>query len=140
MNEQLTPGMQRRVQELQRYLCAMETGDVNTLCTVLSEAEHDHELERMILEVNAFYQDEDSTTASPADVALAQQLLLNALSTIRTEEISVQSLNEQVVSPSTRKATTQVLPAKKLTPQKWYRTRRNRIVAAVAAVLLVLML
>ncbi len=171
MNEQLTPNM-RRVQVLHRYMCAMESGDVDTIATVLSEAEHDHALERMILEVNEVYQHEDQTIAQPADVALVQQLLLNTIPAVRadrTEETPVQSLNRKdspVYTPSyavldpasesadafsttnlqvlkalpARKATTQVLPARKIAPQKWYRTRRNWIIGAVAAVLIALVL
>jgi hypothetical protein len=173
MSEQLTPGTQRHIQVLQRYMGAMEHGDIDTLVTVLTEAEQDETLGRMILEVNEMYQQEDQTQVESSDVALAQQLLRNAMpamNTTRTEgEVSVQSLNgndsridtlsyaalDTVSEPGevlnasqvhvlqsvpARKAPTQVLPAKKATTQKWYRTRRAWLIAAVVTVLLALVL
>src|SRR5258708_2591910 len=95
MDEQLTPGMQQRVQVLQRYMRAMERGDVDTITTVLNEAEQDQALERMILEINEVYQYEDQALVQPADVALARQMLLNAvpaMSTVATEEMVAPSL------------------------------------------------
>ena len=172
MNEQLTPDGQRYVQVLQRYMLAMESGDTNSMATVLREAEQDRALERMILEVNDFYQQEDHTLAAPADVALVQQLLLNTIPAMREKEtvgISTQS-SDSNVSPvyaqsrvmletvsepektqdtihqqtskrlQARKAPTQVLPSKKIAPRKWYQTRRNWMLAAIAAVLVALLL
>ena len=175
MNEQLTPDMQQHVEVLHRYICAMESGDIDSMTAVLSEAEQDHVLERMILEVNEVYQHEDQTTVQPADVALVQQLLntMPAVRAARTEEIPVQSLARndspaqgdrkgsplphvalnttsepaEVLSTAYHqaplkvlKATTQVLPARKIASQKWYYRRRNWMVAAVAAVLIALVL
>ena len=76
MNEQLTPDTQKHIQDLQRYMLAMESGDIDSIATVLREAERDRALERMILEVNDFYQQEDHTLAEPAYAAQVQQLLL----------------------------------------------------------------
>jgi len=172
MNEQLTPDGQRYVQVLQRYMLAMESGDTNSMATVLREAEQDRALERMILEVNDFYQQEDRTRAQPADVALVQQLLLNTIPAMREKEtvgISTQSSDskvspvyaqsrvmlETVSEPEktqdtihqqtskrllARKAPTQVLPSKKIAPRKWYQTRRNWMLAAIAAALVALLL
>jgi hypothetical protein len=172
MNEPLTSAVQQRVQVLHRYMCAMESGDVDTIATVLRQAEHDDALEHMILEVNEVYQQEDHTIVRPADVALAQQHLFTAIPALRaagTEGRPKQSLNgkESLVdtqshpvldttsgpaeAPGTshqqvlkalpaRTAPTQILPAPKIAPQNWYRTRRNWMVAAVAAVLVVLLI
>jgi hypothetical protein len=176
MNEQLTPAMQRRIQVLQHYMRAMESGDVDAIAAVLNEAEQDRALERMILEFNEVYQHEDHTLVSPADVALVQQHLtaILAVKAAATEEAPVQSLDSKdspdyTLSPPpyvaldnapepegegvhnithqqvhkalpARKAPIQVLPARQMTPQKWYRTRRNWVVAAVAAVLIALLL
>lgn len=172
MNEQLTPDGQRHVQVLQRYMLAMESGDTNSMATVLREAEQDRALERMILEVNDFYQQEDHTLADPADVSLVQQFLLNTIPAMREKETvvtSIQSLDSKVSpvyaqspvmletvsepekTPETihqqtskrlqaRKAPTQVLPSRKIAPQKWYQTRRNWILAAIAAILVALLL
>ena len=172
MNEQLTPDGQRHVQVLQRYMLAMESGDTNSMAAVLREAEQDRALERMILEVNDFYQQEDHTLAEPADVALVQQLLLNTIPAMREKETvgtSTQS-SDSKVSPvyaqsrvmletvsepektqdtihqqtskglKARKAPTQVLPSKKIAPRKWYQTRRNWMLAAIAAVLVAVLL
>ena len=75
MKEQLTPDAQRHLQVLQRYMLAMETGDIDAMALVLREAEQDSALEHMIFEVNDFYQQEDLTIADSADVNLALQLL-----------------------------------------------------------------
>lgn len=172
MNEPLTPAVQQRVQVLHRYMCAMESGDVDTIATVLSQAEHDDALAQMILEVNAVYQQEDHTTPQPADIAQAQQLLFTTIPALKDTQTAgrpVQSLNgktslvdteshavlnttsgppealstpdhQAIKAPSARKAPAQVLPAQKITPQKWYRARRNWMIAAVAAVLIVLLI
>src|SRR5258708_19709154 len=83
MNEPLTPAVQQRIQILHRYMCAMESGDVDTIATVLSQAEQDDALEHMILEANEVYQREDQTIVRPADVALAQQLLFTTIPALR---------------------------------------------------------
>ena len=83
MNEQLTPDAQRHLQVLQRYMLAMESGDIDSMSLVLREAERDSALEKMILEVNDFYQQEDHTVADAVDVMQAQQLLHD---TLRSDE------------------------------------------------------
>ncbi len=172
MNEQLTPDIQKHIQDLQRYMLAMESGDIDSMATVLREAEQDRALERMIQEVNDFYQQEDHTLAEPAYVAQVQQLLLNTIPAMRaagTEEVPLHSQDKiestvSVGSPSNqdrdlepeealittnqqalktmpaRNAPTQVLPPGKIAPQKWYRSRRNQLVAAIAAILVALLL
>ena len=172
MNEQLTPAMQRRAQVLQRYLCAMESGDIDTIATVLNEAEQDSALEQMILEINAVYQFEDLAAVQSADVAMIRQIFLNTLPEVqatRTEELVAQPRDQKdipVYAPSqvaleeipdsaeetvatgrpalkalpVRRATIQVLPARKVAQRKWYRAPRSWMVAAIAAVLIVLVL
>lgn len=148
MNEQLTPAMQWRTQVLQRYLCAMESGDVDTIATVLSEAEQDQALERMILEINEVYQFEDHTLVQPADIAMIQQQLFpNTLPSqvVLNEapepvEVSGAAARPALKALPVRRATTQVLPARKVAPRKWYRAPRSWMVAAIAAVLIVLVL
>ena len=173
MNERLTPDTQQHLQVLQRYMLAMESGDIDSMAIVLCEAEQDRALENMILEVNDFYQLEDHTIAEPADVMLVKQRLLNTIPAMRENEPSVrtsaqssdsnvnpvytqtQGMLETVSEPenapdtihqqtSTRsqakKVPTQVLPSRKIAPQKWYQTRRNWLLAAIAAVLVALLL
>jgi hypothetical protein len=173
MNEQLTPDAQRHFQVLQRYMLAMENGDIDSMAIVLHEAEQDRALENMILEVNDFYQQEDHTITEPADVTLAQQLLHSTLPAMRENASSVgtsaqsssskvnpvntqtrvmlATVSEPVNTPDTihqltstrsqaRKAPTQVLPSRKIAPQKWYRSRRNWLLAAIAAILIALLL
>src|SRR5438552_4454553 len=91
MNERLTPDAQRHIQVLQRYMLAMESGDIDSMAIVLREAEQDRALENMILEVNDFYRLEDHTIAEPADVTLAQQRLLNTIPAMREHEPSVRT-------------------------------------------------
>ncbi len=146
MNEQLTPDVQRQLQVLQRYMLAMEKGDIDTIANILHEAERDRSIENMVLAVNDFYQQEDHTTVDATDVMAIQQLL-------RTTIPATQNLEETVPErtatslhqlPSTtsqvKKAPTQVLPSRKLAPQKWYRSRRNWLLAAIAAALVALLL
>ncbi len=172
MNEQLTPDRQRHLQVLERYMLALERGDADSMAIVLREAEQDHALERMILEVNDFYQQEDHTLAEPADVALAQQLLLNTIPAMREkgtmgtlkqssdskespvyaqsrvmpETVSEREKTQDTLHQQTskglqvRRGPTQVLPSKKVPPQKWYQTRRNWMLAAIAAVLVAVLL
>ena len=49
MKERLTPDTQRHIQVLQRYMLAMESGDIDSMAIVLCEAEQDRALENMIL-------------------------------------------------------------------------------------------
>ena len=160
MNEQLTPEAQRHLQVLQRYMLAMESGDIDSMALVLREAERDPALEKMILEVNDFYQQEDHTVADAVDIMQAQQLLhdaipatsQNAVPAFSSESIEIpESVSDPEMAPDTihslvnsgsqaKKAPTQVLPSRKIAPQKWYQTRRNWFLAAIAAILVALLL
>ena len=173
MNEQLTPDAQRHLQVLQRYMLAMESGDIDSMAIVLREAEQDRTLENMLFEVNDYYQQEDHTMVEAADVSLAQQILLNTIPAMRENASStgasaqssssnvnlvytqtqgmLETMSEPENTPDTihqltstrsqaKKAPTQVLPSRKIAPQKWYQTRRNWLLAAIAAVLVALLL
>jgi len=94
MNEDLTPHMQQRVQFLHRYASALERGDIDAVAAVLHEAEGDHVLDRIILEMNAVYQDEDHIALDLADVAQVHNLLFNLLlSQGTTGKATVQALS-----------------------------------------------
>ncbi len=173
MNEQLTPDARRHLQVLQRYMLAMESGDMDSMAVVLREAEQDRTLENMLFEVNDFYQQEDHAIAGAADITLAQQFLHSTIPAMRENESSmetaahspssnVNSIHTQTMgmletvsepdkSPDTiyqltstksqaKKAPTQVLPSRKIAPQKWYQTRRNWLLGAIAAVLVAMLL
>ena len=173
MNEQLTPDAQRHLQVLQRYMLAMESGDMDSMAIVLREAEQDRTLENMLFEVNDFYQQEDHTIAEAADITLAQQFLHSTIPALRDNESSVvaaahspsnnvnpmyiqpegmlETVSEPEKTPDTiyqltntksqaKKAPTQVLPSRKIAPQKWYQTRRNWLLGAIAAVLVAVLL
>lgn len=64
-----------REQAVHRYTSALERGDFETVATVLAEAEHDAELERMIVEVNEVLEDEHEAAAAEHDAAQVQALL-----------------------------------------------------------------
>jgi hypothetical protein len=159
MNEQLTPAVRRRAQVLQRYIRAMESGDIDSIASTLSEAEQDQALERMLLEVNEVYQHEDHTNVQPAEVTRVQQIISEAaqaracreslVDAPSSAEIAALSEPAEVVdtpydpalnAPPARRAPVQVLPARKIAAQKWYRTPRTWIFAAVAALLIALLL
>jgi hypothetical protein len=104
MNQQLTSEMQQHLQILHRYIAAMENGDIDALTAILTETEHDQTLERMILEINEVYQQEDQTKVQPDDTALVQQILHNALTmenTARTAETPIPSQNENEIPMGT---------------------------------------
>ena len=98
MNEQLTPDAQRHLQVLQRYMLAMESGDIDSMSLVLHEAEVDPALEKMILEVNDFYQQEDHTVADAVDVMQAQQLLHDSLPA--TSQIAIPAFSSESIETS----------------------------------------
>ncbi len=75
MPDYLTPRMQERMQTLYRYTRALESGDIDAASAVLNEAEHDAVLERMILEFNDVYQDEDRVAVHPNDLLKVQNFL-----------------------------------------------------------------
>ncbi len=155
MREQLY--MQQRVGALQRYMRALESGDVETLATLLEDAEQDHALEGMILEVNAAYQHGDHTIVSDDDVAMARQLVLTmAEQTTRREEMHSPALHSEdeaahaqtesvssddyVAKKNGHIMVTPVFPARMTPTRQWYRSPKTWIAAAVATVLIALLL
>lgn len=78
MDKQGNP-FNHRIVALYRYIKALEQGDSETVMLVLSEAEQDHVLEQMILEMNTIYQEIDQTAPSAPEVAQAYQQWLAPL-------------------------------------------------------------
>ena len=146
MNEQLTPGAQLNLQVLQRYMLAMEEGDVDSIARILQEAEQDRSLENMVLAVNSFYLQEDHITIDASDTLAVQQSLRTAVPANQQLAESVPERTPDTIHQSTstlsqaRKAPTQVLPSRQIAQQKWYQARRNWLFAAIAAVLVALLL
>jgi hypothetical protein len=64
-----------REKAVHRYTSALEQGDFETVAAVLAQAEHDAELERMIVEVNEVLEGEHETAAAEHDAAQVQALL-----------------------------------------------------------------
>jgi hypothetical protein len=148
----------------------MENGDMDALSAVLCQAEQDPILERLLLEMNQVYQQEDHTVTSPHEVAQMQDFLLTTetagpqdeppvVITAQTQLHTLQSgephaddgIAGQPVSgaaarkvatsvSSTKKITTPVFAARTVEPRKWYQTRRSWVAAAVAVVLAALLL
>jgi hypothetical protein len=131
MTEKLTPEAQRHVQVLHRYMLAMESGDIDCMTSILSEAVQDRTLERMIMEANDYYQQEDHTFAAPADVTLAQQQLLKTVPAMRenesigTSKPSLNVNNSPVYAQSRMMQETQSEPAK--IPQTIYQHTSNNV-------------
>ncbi|HYX50594.1 MAG TPA: hypothetical protein VE843_12670, partial [Ktedonobacteraceae bacterium] len=123
-----------------------EEGDIDTITNILHEAEQDRSLENMVLAVNDFYQQEDHITLNAADAFQVQQLLINTIPVTQelTETVPEGRHSNTYQLSSTRamakKAPIQVLPSRKMAPQKWYQARRNWLFAAIAAVLVALLL
>jgi hypothetical protein len=71
----------RRETTLLRYYRAVSSGDMDTACGILAEAEHDLILQRQILEMeDALSEEETGDAALAADRALIQELLDRHLS------------------------------------------------------------
>jgi hypothetical protein len=75
MNNYLTSRMQQRIQIFYRYANALERGDIDLVAEVLHEAERDQVLERMILEINEVYQDEDQVAVDAHAVEYVQNFV-----------------------------------------------------------------
>ena len=170
MKEQLGIRIQQRIEMLYRYTNAMESGDTDLIAVVLEQAQHDSVLERMILEVNEVYQIEDRTVAHPDDIATAQEMLLttfavlkNDLDTADTPAAAGIPNDAEIVGtglvpvremvphthqtdhnePSLRLRTTTtptIRNGKTIPTNKWYRSRTNWLISAVAAILIILLL
>ena len=146
MNEQLTPDAELHLQVLQRYMLAMEEGDVDTITRILHEAEQDRSLENMVLAVNDFYLQEDHITIDATDTIVVQQFLRTAAPEDQRLAASLAEHTTDTLHKSAntlskaRKAPTQVLPSRQIAQQKWYQSRRNWLFAAIAAVLIALFL
>ncbi|HEX3643426.1 MAG TPA: hypothetical protein VHV10_19235 [Ktedonobacteraceae bacterium] len=161
MSNNLQKSARRRFQALHLYTRAMESGDIDTVSTVLHEAEHDQVLERMLLDINEVYQIEDLTTVQPDEVAAAHNLLLSVTPMCsRSEPQEIKEDQLETVSPSIRAQASEVLsmpivkepllnrekrriarslPSRTLSPRKWYQ-RRRAWMGVVAAVLLVVLI
>ncbi len=81
MDEKQATRQQRLTREkaLYRYTTALESGDIDTLASVLEDAKHDSLLEQMILEVQDVYQDEDHQIFSSKDILQVQDRLRGLL-------------------------------------------------------------
>ncbi len=78
MDKQAEVRQQRLMREkrVHRYLSALERGDMDTIISVLHEAERDPVLEQMIVEAHEAYQDEDHSAIQPAEAAQARDKVL----------------------------------------------------------------
>jgi outer membrane protein assembly factor BamB len=89
MSETFTPQMRKHLWTLQHYMHALDTGDLATLAAVLSEAEHDPALERLLLETNEVYLAEDHLAMSQEEVASTLAAIGEAAETgLRQDQIS----------------------------------------------------
>ncbi len=152
------PSVQHRTRALQRYMSALECGDADMIAAILEDAQRDRGLEYMILEVNAVYQHEDHTIVRAAEAADAQQMLLTladqiigreemytndpAHAVLHTTQADASVNNDTLAAKKIqgRKIATPVFPARMVTTQKWYSSRKSWIAATAAAVLIVLLL
>ena len=140
MKEQVQTQLQQRIQALYRYTNALENNDQDTIAEVLSEAQQDQVLERMILEVNEVYQIEDRAVAHPDDVASAQDMLMELFPETSIDQPEEESVAAQPLVAVAQTSSSQPLSLRHLPQRKWYRTRRSWLLAAVAAVLIVLII
>src|SRR5258707_7205924 len=64
-----------REKAVYRYTSALERGDFETVAAVLAQAEHNAELERMIVEVNEVLEAEHEAVAADRDAVQVRELL-----------------------------------------------------------------
>lgn len=95
MSEKFSHRMGKHLGILQRYMRALETGDLTTLADVLRLAEHDSELERLLLETNLVYQAEDHLAVSQEEVASALAAIGEAVGMSLRENHAGESDKEQ---------------------------------------------
>lgn len=106
MNEQRTPRTRYLVQVLYRYTRALESGDLETVAAILSEAEHDRALERMLLEVNEVYQAADNAVVSPGEIEQVLDMLTALpLGEVNSAERNDGSLEQIALLPPEQKST-----------------------------------
>jgi antitoxin component HigA of HigAB toxin-antitoxin module len=68
-------GQRAYEQAVHRYISALDRGDFETVIAVLAQAEHDAELERMIVEVNEVLEAEHEAATNERDAAQVRALL-----------------------------------------------------------------
>lgn len=89
-------GARQHILALERYMRAMESGDMDALSAVLSQAEQDPILERLLLEMNQVYQQEDHTAVRPHEVAQFNDFLLAIESAERADSQDVDLRPEMI--------------------------------------------
>jgi len=78
MSDNLTPYEQHYAQALYRYTSALECGDIETIASVLRDAEQDQHLEKLLFDANIMYQHENSITIHAGEMEQARMVILNA--------------------------------------------------------------
>jgi hypothetical protein len=125
MNEEMTLRKQRRSRALQNYLEALKQGDDARVAALLEEARTDPGLERMLLEVNSAWAEEEGVHVTPAELEEARA---------RLQQVGAAATRWAFKGPSVRPV--QVPLARRASrPPLW---RRPWMVAAVLAVLALL--
>ena len=97
MSEKFPPRMRKHLGILQRYMRALDTGDLTTLADVLHLAERDSALERLLLEISLVYQAEDHLAVSQEEVASALAAIGEATGMDLREDYAGESGNKQKV-------------------------------------------
>ncbi len=95
MSDRLTPQEQRHAQALHHYTSALELGDLETVATILQEAEQDSMLEQTLLKANITYQKDKHITLRSHEVKQAHTVLLNAFSSLEDEHIHIDKDRKQ---------------------------------------------
>lgn len=76
MRDQLDPQRSHLVHILYLYTQALESGDLELVARIMSQAEQDATLERMLLEINEVYQEADTSSISSGETEYIQDFLL----------------------------------------------------------------
>src|SRR5579864_6330367 len=76
MRDRLDPQRSHLVQILYLYMQALESSDIEMVARIMSQAEQDATLERMLLEINEVYQEADTSSISSGETEYIQDFLL----------------------------------------------------------------
>ena len=116
MNKPLPPEVQRRLRALYHYVTAMESGDLESIASLLRAAEQDAVLDRMFQEIDMHYQDQ--MVVQPGELAAVHEL---------TEQLFMQELERvQALQNGKQKQTRKIKPVFKLSQERVQETMKYR--------------
>jgi len=99
LNKPLSPEVQRRLRALYSYIRAMEVGDLESVATLLHEAEQDIALDRMFQEVDMHYQGQLAIQSDELTAAREQTAQLFLLEESKHREAEQNNVRQETIGP-----------------------------------------